>query len=384
MIAAQTVRPEALEDFEDWPAAPPPEGLAAKRFRASSLEGTPPARVWFSPGLIPGNNVTLLSGDGGGGKSTLMLQASVAAVLGLPWINGPVQQGPVVYLSAEDDRDELHRRLDAIGLHYGRHLSDMSDLHLIDLSIDDALLAAGDGRGGLVATPLLADLEAIVAEARPVLIVLDSLADVFGGDEIRRDHARRFVGLLRHMAQGVSAALVVLSHPSLSGLSSGTGSSGSTHWSNSVRSRLYLTRPSNEAGAGGNEEVRLLQVKKANYAAAGGEMRLRLRSGAFTSEEPIEATALDRAHAQSRVDAAFLGLLTTYQAEGRKVSHTPGVNYGPTLFARDPRANGIGMVAFREAMGRLFAAQAITVTKDGRESRATNRLTRVEGDRHDG
>ena len=31
-----------------------------------------------------------------------------------PWLGMAVRQGPVIYLGAEDEADELHRRLEAI------------------------------------------------------------------------------------------------------------------------------------------------------------------------------------------------------------------------------------------------------------------------------
>ena len=49
----------------------------------SGLDGEPvPPRKWFVPGLIPSRNVTLLTGDGGLGKSLCALQLSIASVLG--------------------------------------------------------------------------------------------------------------------------------------------------------------------------------------------------------------------------------------------------------------------------------------------------------------
>jgi hypothetical protein len=46
---------------------------------------------------------------------------------------------------------------------------------------------------------------------------------------------------LRGLALETSSTALLLAHPSLSGMASGSGTSGSTAWSNSVRSRLYLT-----------------------------------------------------------------------------------------------------------------------------------------------
>jgi RecA-family ATPase len=60
---------------------------------------------------VPDRTVTLLYGDGGTGKSLLALQLAAATALGVKWIGLQPAHGPVLYLSAEDDLDELHRRL---------------------------------------------------------------------------------------------------------------------------------------------------------------------------------------------------------------------------------------------------------------------------------
>src|SRR5438874_7073424 len=73
-----------------------------------------PERQWIVRDMIPANTVTLLSGDGAVGKSTLALQLGTARALGRDWIGTVPTPGRTLHLSAEDDADELHRRLDDI------------------------------------------------------------------------------------------------------------------------------------------------------------------------------------------------------------------------------------------------------------------------------
>ena len=97
--------------------------------------------------------------------------------------------------------------------------------------------------------------------------------------------ARQFIGLLRTMALDSDGAVVLTAHPSLSGMSSGTGLSGSTAWHNAVRSRLYLTRPKVDEGEEVDDFERVLSGKKANYAAGGsGTTSLRWDKGVFVSQ----------------------------------------------------------------------------------------------------
>ena len=69
-----------------------------------------------------------------------------------------------------------------------------------------------------------------VPSLRPRLLILDNLADIFGGDENARDLARQFVSLIRGLAIDLDCTVLMLSHPSLSGMASGRGASGSTAW----------------------------------------------------------------------------------------------------------------------------------------------------------
>ena len=51
---------------------------------------------------------------------------------------------------------------------------------------------------------------------------------MLAGNEIDRSQVRQFVGLMRKLAIAANGSVVLLAHPSLAGISSGTGLSGST------------------------------------------------------------------------------------------------------------------------------------------------------------
>ena len=89
---------------------------------------------------------------------------------------------------------------------------------------------------------------ALDLEAR--LVIVDTAADTFGGNENDRSQVRQFVSrALGSIAQKINGAVLLCAHPSRSGLSSGEGDGGSTGWSNAFRSRLYLRAPAIEDGA---------------------------------------------------------------------------------------------------------------------------------------
>jgi len=156
----------------------------------------------------------------------------------------------------------------------------------------------------------------------------------------------------------------------LTGKNSGSGESGSTGWSNSVRSRLYLER-----GDGGelvDADARVLTVKKANYGRAGGQIRLRWVDGCFRPEGPT--SGFDRAAAGAFADEVFLALLAKFMEQGRDVSPLPSPAYGPSVFAKETDAKGVTKRAFGEAMSRLLNSGAVRIEAHGPPSRQRKRL----------
>jgi AAA domain/Bifunctional DNA primase/polymerase, N-terminal len=90
-----------------------------------ALDPIPP-RDWFVADRIPAHNVTLLSGEGAKGKSLLLMMLSGAAVLpGKYWLGIAPKQGPVFYVSCEEDDKEICRRMEDVAAHYGFSRKDL-------------------------------------------------------------------------------------------------------------------------------------------------------------------------------------------------------------------------------------------------------------------
>lgn len=339
---------------------------------AAEWEGSPvPARRWHVPEIIPAGEITMLGGDGGTGKSLLALQLAVATAAGTEWIGTAPEPGRVLFISAEDDLAELHRRAANIVRAMRIRFSDLENLSLLSLAGQDAILAAPEKRDGpLKETPLFMAIEAAVKARAPSLLALDTLADLFGGNEILRPHARQFIGLLRNLALENGLTILLLSHPSQAGINSGAGTSGSTAWNNSVRSRLYLER----AKSGEEEsdhDARVLTNKKLNYGRAGWERVLRWADGLFVAEGMGGGQ-----EAQRRADAerVFLDLLADFNRQGRDVSSNFSRSYAPKVFASAPAAKGFSKELLTMAMERLFAANRIHVEMSGPPSKQRQRI----------
>lgn len=339
-------------------------------------EDEPPPREWAVDQMMPRENVTLLSGEGAIGKSILLMQLAVAIAAARDWIQQMPAHGSAVYVGAEDDPHELQRRLTAIARHYHVTFAELADrLFISSLAGRDAVLGVADRSGIVRATPLFTQLLEHVRKVRPMLIALDTAADMFAGNENDRGQVRQFIGLLRALAIAGGSAVLLASHPSRTGVSDESGLSGSTAWHNSVRSRLYLKNATTEEG--GDTGLRILEMKKSNYGPVTKEIALRWDAGVFKPVESIKS-AIDRAAFEAEHERVFLAILARYTASGRNVTDKPGRSYAPAEFVKEPEGALIGAPKLDAAMRRLFTKGKIALVQYGRPSNPHQRIASME------
>ncbi|PCJ28758.1 MAG: hypothetical protein COA94_03465 [Rickettsiales bacterium] len=245
----------------------------------STWHGEPPKRQWLIEDWLPRGYVTALYGDGGVGKSLLAQQLMSALATGQSFL-GKVQPKMRVYaLMCEDDASELWRRQVAINKHYGIDMHDLSNIRLVSRVGNDNLLMtfANDDVGKL--TKFFEELQTDILNYKPDLVILDTAADLFGGNENNRPQVRQFIQTAcGQLARKIGGAVLLCAHPSESGMQKGTGSGGSTAWNNTVRSRWYLKHP--EAGELSSDH-RILSKVKSNYSAKGQEEYFKWQDGAL-------------------------------------------------------------------------------------------------------
>ena len=338
-----------------------------------------PIRTWAVHELIPCKQASLLSGEGSVGKTILELQLCVAHVLGLDWVGCLPEKGPVIYLGAEDDADELRLRLDQIVKHYQacrpnenicfKTLAD-NGLHLLSFAGEDCVLGVPNRNGQIVATPLYQKLLEAVQDIKPKHIGIDTSADTFGGNEIDRAQVRQYVGMLRKLAISCGGCVVLLSHPSLTGINTGTGLSGSTGWHNSVRARIYFKTIEDDEGG----TLRELEFKKNNYGPVSRSIKVEYRNGVFARPDTMsehERRARDR-----RIDDLFLAVFRKLVAQGctsfSLSKNAPSGEYVPKQIASHPDAREFKPHDYEGAMWRLRDRGEVHVTKNkkGRETLA--------------
>ena len=326
---------------------------------------------WLATNRIPADDATILSGDGGGGKTTVALQLAVAVEQDLgDWLGTVCETGPVIFFSGEEPEAEMRRRLHRAARKRGIDPSNLDNLHFHFADPDACLLGTSRRDGTMAPTALFASLAAAALGIRPALIVVDSIAATFGGNQNDRVSARTFVGLFRTLARQVDCAVLLLDHPSLSGITSGTGRGGSMDWQNATRARLHLETVAAEEGG----TDRVLEVKKTNYGPAGEKVKLQWEDGCFVLE--ASASAPHQAAVYSQADQAYLDCLDAMTAQGRHVCHAKGRGFAPKAFAELPQANGMTWKAFQAAQERLFAAGTIENIPYGPPSKGTKRIAR--------
>ncbi len=269
---------------------------------ASDFEGKAvPDRDWLVPSILVRRSLTLFAGDGGTGKSLLCLQLQVAAALGSQWLGLDVPQMCSFGYYCEDDEEEIHRRLWDVCRYFGCTFKDLDGrVRFVSRVGEENELVVFRGfkdSSKPVRTPLFQQVEDEVKQWGSQLVIIDTAADAFAGNENIRPQVRAFVNMVRRLALINNGGVILNSHPSKSAMADGSGFSGSTAWNGSVRNRLYLTRPKAKGEEGEDEgptNDRILKVMKSNYGPFGEKIDCRWEKGVFVRTGAGPGSMIDK------------------------------------------------------------------------------------------
>lgn len=231
----------------------------------ANLEPEPTS--WRLDGWLPEGTVTLLSANGGVGKSNLSLQLGVALTQGAPFMGVVTAPSKVLVLSGEDEARTVHFRVANICSDQGLQLHELRNrLVVYDLTQSDCVL----WRDGHV-TDRMQWLADTAVRTKAQVIVIDNASDVFADNENDRTAVRGFMRALNLIAHVTGAAVLLLAHVDKASVRSGAGMdsmttfSGSTAWNNSARSRWAMYR---------DEQAVVLRHEKCNLGPLQEEMQL--------------------------------------------------------------------------------------------------------------
>lgn len=330
---------------------------------ASLFDGKPvKEREWLWPGIIPTAQTTILYASGGTGKSLATQQLQTAVATGKKFLGFDVKHGPVLGIYCEDAFDELHRRQEDINNALGASYKELGNSHLCSrVGFDNLLITFSGDRGEL--TPFWHQLHSEVKRIRPILVIVDTAADTFGGNENIRPQVRQYIQrCLTNIATEFNCAVLLLAHPSQTGINSNNGDGGSTAWSNTVRSRLYLTRDDKTG-------IVTLELKKANYGKTGEKIEMVWQNGAFVPNQGIpNFVNSELKKEQDEIDALFLSLLDEFNARGQSVSDHKQGHYAPKEFYDIVKSRSLkwSKKQLEESMKRLFDTNVIHVVEKRR------------------
>ena len=195
-----------------------PDALDPKQLGFLSAAQIKP-RPWIVEGWLLRKCVSLMIAPPGVGKSTLVVNLSLAIAAGYGNLIGPAVVDPcrVWYYNNEDDREELDRRYLAAIQEFGidqRVLRDQGGERIyVNSGTDRPLLIArrtGDGRGIAAG-----DLDAIIDRIRKFNIgvfIADPLVETHEGDENDNGQMAKVARMYRRIAVETNCAVLLVHH----------------------------------------------------------------------------------------------------------------------------------------------------------------------------
>lgn len=205
---------------------PQDNARAQRRFMDLSMVGDRPDGIIQRPEILPGLRagvVAALTGDGAVGKSRTALQvcfATCSLTHDLPAIGNfppPARalRGPVVFITTEDDEDDVHNMLTRIRIHLRetmtKRIADQiwsevrPNLHVASQVAEDFELYDEQRR---LRTHVLAQLTDAIKGHR--LAIIDKLPDLAGVHEENNGMLMRILRDLRNLATQHDTAILVL------------------------------------------------------------------------------------------------------------------------------------------------------------------------------
>lgn len=277
---------------------------------------------------IPRSEVTLLSGIGGVGKSWLSLQLMAAVALGVDWLGLGTSQGRVLGVFTEETHAVLNYRIEEVLMRtqFGATAATVGeDWHHTTLrGLSDRFFAAPNAERDIQRTTLMLDFIDHALTTKPDLIVLDNLSQIFGGNEISKLESTWFINQLCNVADEINAAIVLLSHPSESGIKSGNYTSGSRGFHNTIRSQIVLRYGDRNAEDEPLDSL-YLELAKANHASGDFPRKVELiKNGPlFQSDQQDEGESLIEDIHFTKLKQVYLTLETLTKGVAENLSMAP-------------------------------------------------------------
>jgi hypothetical protein len=172
-----------------------------------------PAREWIIRGLMIRKHISILVAPGGSGKSLLSAQWAIALALGIPWGGWtPLKPEKVLLINAEDDHDEMMRRIHAACKVMQVNPRDLVGRLFLADDPRSIVVAKTSKEKVVVATPL-ADAIKQTVEANGIgVVIVDPFAETFEGDENSNSEVKWAAAIWRAVARDTRSSVVLVHH----------------------------------------------------------------------------------------------------------------------------------------------------------------------------
>lgn len=265
-------------------------------FTPAEWQGKPvPEPNWLIDGIASAGNVAMLSSDGGLGKTMLLMQLMTAAALGNDWLGFKTQPLRSFGLFCEDPKPVLQARQARINRYYGCEMADLAEEVTMASRIDfDSYLCFFERFSDKIQmTKVWDQLQKAVLDCGAQIVILDTARRVFGGNEINEKQVSAFVTELRRFAMRIDGCIILTSHPSNEGISSGSGLAGTRAWHNDVRSRIYLTAEKKRND--NDRDFLIFNPMKSNYGPKKAKIKLVWEKGVLSPyQEPTQRSWIEQ------------------------------------------------------------------------------------------
>lgn len=159
---------------------------------------------WVVEGVLAVPGVGVLFGGPGTKKTYTALHLAVSVAMGKEWLGHSVQQGTVLIIDEESGEQRLDLRLAQVM----RGLLAPVDIPLAYVSLANFQLSNQRD---------VVEIEGLVGQVQPRLVIVDALTDVAPGDENSSKDMQPIMQTLRYLAARYACAILILHHSTKSG-----------------------------------------------------------------------------------------------------------------------------------------------------------------------
>lgn len=265
-----------------------------------------PAPTWLIDPIIPSGGLVGLYGPPGSFKSFVAIDMALSVAAGLPWHGHATQAGPVLYVSAEGSA--------GIGKRVHAWLTSKQanpDINITWLIERLALFSTSED-----ITVLNKRFDTEVGD-RPLLIVIDTLARCFEGDENAQEDMGQFIAGVDRLRMDCDAAVLIVHHTRLGA----DRERGSTAFRGAADTMMSLTRDL-------KEETVILSCNKQKDAEEFADLEFSVQEVPGTGSCVVVPGEIDRS---DLILAALGGAHLTYSALLDQVQNVPKSSFKRVL-----------------------------------------------------